>query len=254
MDKLEGKIALVTGASRGIGRAIAKRLAQDGALVAVHFRRDKDGATKTVSEIESAGGKAFKVEAELNSINGVHQLIEKLDAKLMKRTGSTAIDILVNNAGIGTQGTIEDTTEETFNEIIAVNLKGPFFLIQQALSRLQDEARIINISSAEVRIGLPGSIAYGLSKGALNTMTIPLAKQLGERNITVNTIMPGYTKTDINAHLLKNPDIRNFAIGSSVFKRLGQVEDIADAAAFLASADSRWITGQIIDVSGGFRL
>lgn len=137
---------------------------------------------------------------------------------------------------------------------MAVNIKAPFFLIQQTLQLLRAEGRIINISSAEVRLGFTGSIAYGLSKGALNTMTLPLAKHLGERGITVNTIMPGYTKTDINAKLLDNPEIRNFATNSSVFGRIGQVEDIADAVAFLASSDSRWVTGQILDVSGGFCL
>ncbi|MCW9134282.1 SDR family oxidoreductase [Bacillus paramycoides] len=254
MKNLDGKIALVTGASRGIGRAIAKRLAQDGALVAIHYGRNKTAADQTIREIESNGGKAFLVEAELNSISGVKKLIEQLDNELQTRVGTSVIDILVNNAGIGTQGTIEDTTEEAFDEIIAVNIKAPFFLIQQTLPRLREQGRIINISSAEVRIGLTGSIAYGLSKGALNTMTLPLAKHLGERGITVNTIMPGYTKTDINTKLLDDPEIRNFATKSSVFGRLGQVEDIADAVAFLASSDSRWITGQILDVSGGFRL
>lgn len=174
--------------------------------------------------------------------------------ELQIRVGTSEVDILVNNAGIGTQGTIENTTEEVFDEIMAVNMKAPFFLIQQILPLLRAEGRIINISSAEVRLGFTGSIAYGLSKGALNTMTIPLAKHLGERGITVNTIMPGYTKTDINAKLLDNPEIRNFAANSSVFGRIGQVEDIADAVAFLASSDSRWVTGQIIDVSGGFCL
>ncbi|KPN96075.1 SDR family oxidoreductase [Lysinibacillus sp. ZYM-1] len=254
MKSLEGKIVLVTGASRGIGRAIAKRLAQDGALVAIHFGRNKAAAYQTTSEIESNGGKAFSIEAELNSISGVTKLIEQLEQELQKRVGTSNIDILVNNAGIGTQGTIENTTEEIFDEILAVNIKAPFFLIQQALPRLREQFRIINISSAEVRLGLTGSIAYGLSKGALNTMTLPLAKHLGERGITVNTIMPGYTKTDINTKLLDNPEIRKFATESSVFNRIGQVEDIADAVAFLASSESRWITGQILDVSGGFRL
>lgn len=254
MKNLEGKIALVTGASRGIGRAIAKRLAQDGALVAIHFGRNKAAAYQTISEIELNGGKAFSIEAELNSISGVTKLIEQLEQELQKRVGTSNIDILVNNAGIGTQGTIENTTEEIFNEILAVNIKAPFFLIQQALPRLREQGRIINISSAEVRLGLTGSIAYGLSKGALNTMTLPLAKHLGERGITVNTIMPGYTKTDINTKLLDDPEIRKFATESSVFNRIGQVEDIADAVAFLASSESRWITGQILDVSGGFQL
>ncbi|BCA32252.1 MULTISPECIES: SDR family oxidoreductase [Bacillus] len=254
MKNLDGKVALVTGASRGIGRAIAMRLANDGALVAIHYGRNKIAADETISEIESNGGKAFLIEADLNLMDGVKKIVEQLKNELQIRVGTSEIDILVNNAGIGTQGTIENTTEEVFDEIMAVNIKAPFFLIQQTLPLLRVEGRVINISSAEVRLGFTGSIAYGLSKGALNTMTLPLAKHLGERGITVNTIMPGYTKTDINAKLLDDSEIRNFATDSSVFGRIGQVEDIADVVAFLASSDSRWVTGQIIDVSGGFCL
>ncbi|MEB9408091.1 SDR family oxidoreductase [Bacillus cereus] len=255
MKNLDGKVALVTGASRGIGRAIAMRLANDGALVAIHYGRNKIAADETISEIESNGGKAFLIEADLNLMDGVKKIVEQLKNELQIRVGTSEIDILVNNAGIGTQGTIENTTEEVFDEIMAVNIKAPFFLIQQTLPLLRvEEGRVINISSAEVRLGFTGSIAYGLSKGALNTMTLPLAKHLGERGITVNTIMPGYTKTDMNAKLIDNSEIRNFATNSSVFGRIGQVEDIADVVAFLASSDSRWVTGQIIDVSGGFCL
>lgn len=254
MKKLEGKVALVTGASRGIGSAIAKRLAKDGAMIAVHFGKRKDAADSTIAEIESFGGTAFAVEGDLSSMNGVDTLIHMLDAQLLDRTGQTHFDILVNNAGIGTQGTIEETTEEMFDELISVNIKAPFFLIQKAMPRLRNEGRIINISSVETRIAFPGSIAYGLTKGALNTLTLPLAKHLGTRGITVNTIMPGYTETDINAEILLDPNIRETAIHMSTFNRLGKVEDIADVASFLASSDSRWVTAQIIDASGGVRL
>jgi len=247
-------LGLVTGASRGIGRAIAKRLADDGAIVAVHYGSNQKAADATVKEIIAAGGDAFSIPADLQSLHGVKKLLQQLDEKLLEKTSSVSFDILVNNAGIGTQGTIENTTEEIFDEIIDINIKASFFLIQNATPRLREKGRIINISSAEVRIGLTGSIAYGLSKGALNTMTLPLAKHLGERDITVNTIMPGYTKTDINSKLLDNPEIKKFATESSVFHRLGKVEDIADVVSFLASSDSRWITGQIIDASGGFSL
>jgi NAD(P)-dependent dehydrogenase (short-subunit alcohol dehydrogenase family) len=202
MNNLDEKIALVTGGSRGIGKAIAKRLAKDGALVVVHYGKNKQAADQTVQEIATSGGKAFALGANLNSVTGVECLIEKLDEELLKRKSSKSFDILVNNAGIGTQGTIEESTEDLFDDIMAVNLKAPFFLVQKALSRLRDQSSIINISSIEARIGFPSSIAYGLSKSALNMMTVTLAKHLGERKITVNAIMPGYTKTDINAALL----------------------------------------------------
>ncbi|MGE9752376.1 SDR family oxidoreductase [Bacillus inaquosorum] len=254
MNNLNEKIAVVTGGSRGIGKAIAKRLAKDGALVAVHYGKNNQAADQTVQEIVTSGGRAFAVQANLNSMAGVEHLIEKLDEELLKHTGSASFDILVNNAGIGTQGTIEEATENQFDCLMAINLKAPFFLVQKALSRLRDESSIINISSIEAKIGFPSSIAYGLSKSALNMMTVILAKHLGKRTITVNAIMPGYTKTDMNAALLEDPNLRNFAIEQSVFKRIGNVEDIANTAAFLASSDSRWVTGQILDVSGGFRL
>ncbi|MFB7816490.1 SDR family oxidoreductase [Paenibacillus chitinolyticus] len=254
MQNLREKTALVTGASRGIGKAIAKRLAHDGAWVAVHYGRDKKAAEQTVAEITESGGRAFSVQADLGSMMGVERLFEQLDTLTIKHTGSTSLDILVNNAGIGTQGSIETTTEKQFDELIAVNIKAPFFIIQKALPRLRTGGRIVNISSAETRIAFPASIAYGLTKGALNTMTLPLAKQLGERGITVNTILPGYTETDINAEILSDPSVREYAVGMTALGRLGHVSDIADAAAFLASEDSRWVTAQILDVSGGIRL
>ncbi|MBJ8027839.1 SDR family oxidoreductase [Bacillus cereus group sp. N21] len=248
---LKGKVALVTGASRGIGRAIAKRLANDGALVAVHYGNRKSDAEETVQEIQSNGGSAFSINGNLKSLHGVESLYQSLDDKLQKHTGENKFDILVNNAGIGPGAFIEETTEDFFDQMISVNTKAPFFIIQQALSRLRDNSRIINISSAATRISLPDFIAYSMTKGAINTMTFTLAKQLGARGITVNAILPGFIKTDMNAELLSDPMMKRYATEISAFRRLGEVEDIADTAAFLASSDSRWVTGQLIDVSGG---
>ncbi|EOO36678.1 hypothetical protein IIU_01281 [Bacillus cereus VD133] len=236
---LKGKVALVTGASRGIGRAIAKRLANDGALVAVHYGNRKDDAEETVHEIRSDGGQAFSIGANLESLHGVENLYNALDTELQKRTGETQFDILINNAGIGPGAFIEETTEQFFDRMFSVNAKAPFFIIQQALPRLRDNSRIINISSAATRISLPDFVAYSMTKGAINTMTFTLAKQLGARGITVN------------AELLSDPMMKQYATTISAFNRLGEVEDIADTAAFLASPDSRWVTGQLIDVSGG---
>ncbi|MRQ29483.1 SDR family NAD(P)-dependent oxidoreductase, partial [Bacillus anthracis] len=183
---LKGKVALVTGASRGIGRAIAKRLANDGALVAIHYGNRKEEAEETVYEIQSNGGSAFSIGANLESLHGVEALYSSLDNELQNRTGSTKFDILINNAGIGPGAFIEETTEQFFDRMVSVNAKAPFFIIQQALSRLRDNSRIINISSAATRISLPDFIAYSMTKGAINTMTFTLAKQLGARGITVN--------------------------------------------------------------------
>ncbi|WP_140420426.1 SDR family NAD(P)-dependent oxidoreductase, partial [Bacillus cereus] len=145
---LKGKVALVTGASRGIGRAIAKRLANDGALVAVHYGNRKDDAEETVHEIQSNSGQAFSIGANLESLHGVENLYNALDTELQKRTGETQFDILINNAGIGPGAFIEETTEQFFDRMFSVNAKAPFFIIQQALPRLRDNSRIINISSA----------------------------------------------------------------------------------------------------------
>jgi NAD(P)-dependent dehydrogenase (short-subunit alcohol dehydrogenase family) len=160
----------------------------------------------------------------------------------------------VNNAGIGLSASIEDTTEEAFDELMRINLKAPFFLIREALPRLRDEGRILNLSSAVTRISLPVIPAYSMSKGAVNALTLSLASQLGPRGITINAIQPGFVATDMNAGMLQDPGSRQFGADYSIFGRWGEPADVADIAAFLASPDSRWITGQCIDASGGSHL
>ncbi|KZE48997.1 short-chain dehydrogenase [Brevibacillus parabrevis] len=255
MSKLNGKIALVTGASRGIGRSIALRLAQDGALVAVHYGRRQKEAEAVVQEIEKNGGAAFAVGADLRTLSGIHDLFAALDDALIARTGERQFDILVNNAGIGQILSLEEATEESFDEVMSINVKGPFFVIQQALSRLKDGGRIINLSSFVTRVASPTVFAYSVSKGAMDTLTLALAKQLGSRQITVNAIQPGIINTEMNAGTLQNnPDGQKYAASLSIFNRWGEPEDVADIAAFLASPDSRWVTGQLVDASGGSRL
>jgi NAD(P)-dependent dehydrogenase (short-subunit alcohol dehydrogenase family) len=254
MSKLTGKIALVTGASRGIGRAIALRLAQDGALVAVHYGRNKDLAGEVVAEIERGGGSAFAIGAELATSHDALALFESLDDNLKQRTGEARFDILVNNAGVGLVAPIEETTDEDFDRVMSVNVKMPFFVIRQALSRLKDDGRIINLSSAVTRISLPSIPAYSMSKGAINSLTLSLASSLAQRGITINAIQPGFVATDMNAGMLQDPASYQFGAGYSLFGRWGQPEDVADIASFLASAESRWVTGQLIDASGGSHL
>ncbi|PYI55226.1 SDR family oxidoreductase [Paenibacillus flagellatus] len=254
MSKLKGKVALVTGASRGIGRAIARRFAQEGALVAVHYGRNREAAAETVRDIVSAGGEAFAIQADLGAPGGTETLFESLDAGLTVRTGGTVFDILVNNAGVSFYGSIENTTEPFFDDVMTVNVKAPFYAIRQALPRLREGGRIINLSSAVTRIAIPDIIAYSMSKGAIDTLTLVLAKQLGSRGITVNAIRPGFVATDMNAASLNDPDARKFGAEFSVFGRWGEPEDVADVAAFLASPDGRWVTGQTIDASGGSHL
>ena len=254
MGRLKGKVALVTGASRGIGRGIALRLAEEGAVVAVHYGRRHHEAAEVVQQIEQNGGSAFTIGADLSSINGINNLYDKLDDILRERTGDHGFDILVNNAGIGQILTMEEATEDSFDEVMNMNVKGPFFITQQALPRLKDGGRIINISSFVTRVASPGVFTYSMSKGAIDTLTLALAKQLGSRKITVNAIQPGFINTEMNAGTLQDLGGQKYAAGLSTFNRWGEPEDIADIAAFLASEDSRWVTGQCIDASGGSHL
>lgn len=254
MDKQNGRVALVTGASRGIGRAVAVRLAQEGALVAVHYGKNRDAAEEVVREIERDGGAAFALGQQLGHPDAVRKLYEALDEALQARTGDRRFDILVNNAGVGLSAPIEETTEEAFDHLVDVNVKAPFFLIQQAIPRLRDGGRIINLSSAVTRISLPGVAAYSMTKGAIDTLTLALANQLGLRGITINAIRPGFVATDMNAAMLQVPASQTFGAEYSIFGRWGEPADVANIASFLASPESGWITGQCIDASGGSHL
>ncbi|MCY9660165.1 SDR family oxidoreductase [Paenibacillus chondroitinus] len=254
MSRLHGKVALVTGSSRGIGRAIATRLAQEGALVAVHYGTNQVAAEEVVRGIEQNGGTAFTIGTKLGTIESIQSLFKTLDEVLKERTGDTHFDILVNNAGIALVAPIEDTTEEAFEEMMNINVKMPFFLTQQALPRLRNDGRIINLSSSITRISLPAIPAYSMSKGAINTLTLALSNQLGSRGITINAIQPGFVATDMNAAMLQDSASHQYGADFSIFGRWGQPEDVADIAAFLASSDSRWVTGQLIDASGGSHL
>ncbi|GIP13948.1 MULTISPECIES: SDR family oxidoreductase [Paenibacillus] len=254
MGKLTGKAALVTGAGRGIGRAIAIRVGQEGALVAVHYGQSREAAEEVVRAIEQSGGTAFAIGQKFSDAGSVGAFYEALDEALKTRTYDTRFDILVNNAGIASTLPIEETTEEVFDELMDINVKVPFFLVKQALPRLRDEGRIINLSSAVTRISLPGVAAYSMTKGAINALTLSLSAQLGPRRITINAIQPGFVETEMNAPMLQDPDSRQFGADYSIFGRWGQPQDVADIAAFLSSEDSRWITGQLIDASGGSHL
>ncbi|HDR3652797.1 TPA: SDR family oxidoreductase [Bacillus cereus] len=251
MNKLKGKVALVTGASRGIGRSIALHLAQAGALVVVHYSKRKEEAESVVDKIKQDGGAAFAISADLSTLKGINNLYLMMNQSLQKHIGNTSFDILVNNAGIGQILTLEESTEESFDEVMNINVKAPFFIIQKALPRLKDGGRIINISSFVTRVASPSVFAYSISKGAINTLTHTLAQQLGVRGITVNAILPGIINTEMNAETLGNKDGQKYAAGLSTFNRWGEPNDIADIVGFLSSSDSRWITGELIDASGG---
>jgi 3-oxoacyl-[acyl-carrier protein] reductase len=252
MTKLIGKTALVTGASRGIGRAIAERLAADGALVAVHYGRNDDAAQAVVAAIAKAGGQAFAVRAEL----GVEGDVDTLFAGLERELGAGApLDIVVNNAAVTDySATIEQATPAAFERSFAINVRAPFFIIQRALPSMRDGGRIINISSGVTWFATPETV-YSMTKGAINVLSRSLAQTHGARGITVNTVAPGITETDMNSWLDDSPDeVVRGVTDLMALGRIGRPDDIADVVAFLASDDARWITGQTVDVNGGLLL
>lgn len=255
MSRLTGKIALVTGASRGIGRSIACRLAREGAFVIVHYGSNAASARETLAMIEAAGGRGFIVQADLRqSTTSAVTMYETIDRELERR-GESKLDILVNNAGHLVPGTIESVTGERFDEAFAIDVKAPFFIAQAALTRLRNGGRIINISSGTTRMVHPGVIAYAMAKGALEVFSKTLAQQLGERRITVNTVAPGPTATEEFLRLAEgNPEFVQHEKAKSALRRLGTPEDIASIVAFVASDDSGWITGQLLDATGGSLL
>lgn len=249
MTDLTQKVALVTGSSRGIGAAIAERLAADGALVAVHYGKDDRAARATVERIRGRGGRAFTVKAELGVAGDVDTLFTGLEREL----GDQPLDILVNNAAIMIyEATVAGATAEAFDRLFAVNARAPLFIAQRALQRMPDGGRIINVSSGVTWFTIP-EVVYAMTKGALNVMTRSLALTQGARQITVNTVSPGITETDMNGWLA-NQESQSQVAAMTALRRHGQPADIADAVAFFAGADGRWVTGQTLEVNGGLFL
>lgn len=254
MTNLSGKIALVTGASRGIGRAIAKRLAEDGAFVIVNYAGNAGAASSLVDEIAAAGGEAVAIRAKLGSASETNNLFSGFESALKERGQPARIDILVNNAGAGHFGRVSDATERDFDDVFAANTKTPFLVTKSALHFLAPRARIINISSGASR--RPGTVfgLYAMAKAAVDTMTLALAGELGARGITVNTVAPGWTATDANARARQDAATVRNVESQTALGRLGTPDDIARIVAVLASDDGGWVTGQYIEASGGFKL
>ncbi|MET7648856.1 SDR family oxidoreductase [Streptomyces sp. NPDC005426] len=253
VDRLTDKTALVTGSSRGIGRATAIRLAREGALVAVHYTANEQAAAETVELIEKEGGSAFTVRAELGVPGDVHELFLGLERGLKERTGDTRLDILVNNAAVTSTGSApEDLTPEEFDRSFAVNAKAPYFIVQRALGQMPSGGRIVNLTTGVTRTSVPDQVAYAMTKGAVEQLTFQLARILAPRGITINSVAPGIT--DNGGAIFDNPQAVEAMARFSAFNRVGEAGDVADVITFLTTDEARWITGAFIDATGGTLL
>jgi 3-oxoacyl-[acyl-carrier protein] reductase len=244
MGTLSGKGALVTGGSRGIGRAIVKRLADDGAGVVFSFITDEAAARRVTDEVAGAGGKAFALRADQGSLDDTRRLFAEAEQRL------DGLDIVVINAAGGEMNAIDEVTEESYDRFMAVHAKGPFFIIQHAGRALRDGGRIITISTLNTRLHPPGGALYTGAKGALEHFTAVAALEFGGRGITVNAVSPGATDTELLRAANPGQTFED-VVATTALKRLGQPEDIARVVAFLAGPDSAWITGQVLRADGG---
>ena len=248
MTSLKGKTALVTGASRGIGRASALALAKLGAQVLVHYASGAKEADAVVAEIRKSGGRADTVSADLGAPDGAHRLAQQVRAIVGDR-----LDILVANAGVSKAATIEETTVEDFDRLFAVNVRGPFFVVQQLLPILHEGSSVVLLSSLAAHASVGTLPAYAATKGAIDTLVKHLAAAFGERGIRVNAVAPGVVATDMSS-FAKTEAGRDYTLSMQALKRVAQADDIGDAVAFLASPAARWITGDTLRVDGGSKL
>ena len=249
MSKLNGRVAIVTGASKGIGAAVARHLAAAGAAVVVNYAGSRDGAEKVVSDITAAGGKALAVQADVVKPEDVQRLV----AQTIKAFG--APDILVNNAGVYAFAPLEEVTPEFFHRQFNTNVLGLLQITQETAKHIGPKGgSIINISSVVTQLNLPGSTVYAGTKAAVDTITRVLAKELGGRKIRVNAINPGVVETEgTHAQGIIGSDFEKHAVSQTPLGRVGQPDDVARVAVFLASEDSGWISGETIIAAGGLR-
>jgi 3-oxoacyl-[acyl-carrier protein] reductase len=248
MKDLSGKTSLVTGASRGMGRASALALAARGAQVLVHYGHAAAEAQAVVAEIRAAGGRAEAVGADLAAPDGAHRL-----AAQVRRIVGERLDILVLNAGISKAATIEETSVADFDRLFAVNVRAPYFIVQQLLPILGQGASVVLLSSLAAHASVGNLSAYAATKGAIDTLVKHFAAALGERGIRVNAVAPGVVDTDMSAFARSDAG-RDFTLGMQALKRVAQPQDIAGVVAFLASDESRWISGDTLRVDGGSKL
>jgi len=244
MEQNDAKVALVTGASRGIGMAIAERLARDGFKLIINYSENATPAEALVRKLEEAGGHGIAVKADISDSSAVRQMFEAAEAEF------GGVDVLVNNAGIMALASIAETDDASFDRHIAVNLKGTFNTLREAAKRLRNGGRIVNFSSSVVGLLMPTYGVYVATKAAVEGLTSVLAKELRGRNITVNAVAPGPTATDL--FLKGKPqDVVDRMAKMAPLERLGQPSNIADVVSFLAGPDAAWVNGQVLRVNGG---
>lgn len=250
----EAKTALVTGGSRGIGASIVRRLGAAGAHVAINYAGSKDAADALAADIVATGGKAFAVQADVSTLSGIAAIFDACDAAF---GGAPNLDFLINNAGVGRSGrdgTLKGADEDLFDELFAVNVKGPHFVTQAALPRLRDGGRIVNIGSMSGKVGQPFAASYAMTKRAVQSLTFSTALAVAKRQITCNCIAPGAVATDFITALRDQPGWDEATAKHTPMGRLGEPDDIAGAVMMLLGDDARWVTGQIIEASGGLAL
>ena len=255
MESRNRKIAVVTGGSRGLGRNTALHLARRGVDVILTYRSQRTEAEQVVAEIAALGGSAVALQLDVAESGTFDSFVETLKGVLSERWQRKTFDSLVNNAGIGIHAAFADTTEEQFDELVRIQLKGPFFLTQKLLPLIADNGRIVNVSSGLTRFSLPGYAAYAAMKGAMEVLTRYQAKELGARGIAVNIVAPGAIETDFGGGTVRdNAQVNAFIASQTALGRVGLPDDIGGMVASLLSDDNRWVNGQRIEASGGMFL
>lgn len=252
---MSGRIALVTGGSRGLGKDMAINIAKKGLDLVITYRSKKEEAEQVISEIEALGRKAVALKLDLLNTQATDQFPEQVSSVLKSNWGTSKIDFLINNAGQGATVPFEKVSPGLFDELLNVHFKGVYFLTQQLLPLINDNGGIINISSGTTRYVIPGYSVYSSMKGAVEVLTKCLAKELGPRGIRVNIVAPGPIETDFNNAMIRsNPEIKARLSSLSPLGRVGNADDIGGVVAFLCTADAKWINGQRIEVSGGINV
>lgn len=253
--RINDKIALVTGGSRGLGRNMALRLAEHGSDVILTYNSNKEEAFAVVKEIEGNGRRAVTLQLNVSETKSFDDFIGHVSQILKEKWDRTTFDFLVNNAGVEANGSINETSEETFDLLLNVHFKGVFFLTQKSLPLIADNGRIINLSTGLARFVGPGYAAYASMKGAIETFTKYLAKEVGTRGMTANVVAPGLIQTDFTKQLFEHaPEIVETVVSQTALGRTGVPEDIGGIVAFLCTEEARWITAQRIEASGGMFL